>query len=177
MLQDECPRADVAVQTAAAHAIPMAVRSDTMCPRHSEEKDILNDAILGKTLAEVNEPLYRETVRELRRGVRRSGTPVGEAEAEQIARRLASAVIRERCGCRQDDCATYTFTVPNKPPDSVEHYVVELDSRGIHLVHIDSDGDIFTVERLYDLSDGPLTKYARRLDGKWEMIRHYRGQE
>ena len=114
---------------------------------------------------------------ELRRGVRRAGTPVGEAEAEHIAWRLASAVILERCGCGQDDCATYSFVVPDKPPDSVEHYVFELNSRGIHLVHVDSDGDIFQVERLYDLSETPVTKYRRRQDGTWEIIRHYRGQE
>jgi hypothetical protein len=44
----------------------------------------------------------------------------------------------------------YHFHVPKKPDASVNYHTVRFYARGEHLLHIDSDGDVYSVERLYD---------------------------
>jgi hypothetical protein len=127
--------------------------------------------ILGKTLREANLALYSETRRALLQcAISAAGAPLSATEAEHVAEKLDSARIRETCGCGQVDCCTYYFDVSQKPEGSVMYHTVRFHSRGEHLLHVDSDGDVYQVERLYDLQNEPTTKYERERDGSWKIV-------
>ncbi len=101
-------------------------------------------------------------------GISPAGAPLDEAEAEYVAQNLLHAQIRGKCKCGQDDCNTYYFFVPEKPRDAVRYSTVSLYSRGEHLVHIDSQGDVYEVERLYDFSGGRRWVASLMPDGSWQ---------
>jgi hypothetical protein len=47
---------------------------------------------------------------------------------------------------------------------------VRFYARGEHLLQLDSDGDIYKLQRLYD-AGGPRTIFARSAGGPWEQRR------
>lgn len=55
------------------------------------------------------------------------------------------------------------FHVPHKREGSVSYHTVRFYARGEHLLHIDSDGDVYSVERLYEL-------YPQGADAKYSNI-------
>lgn len=119
----------------------------------------------------MNAALYDKTVNALLSGaMSAAGAYVDDATATRIAERLLRARIRARCECGQAECFSYYFDVPAKPRGTVTYETVRFHARGEHLLHIDSDGDIYQVQRLYDLSARPVSKYERRRDGSWTRI-------
>ena len=130
--------------------------------------DFPNPDFAGKTLQDVNPALFAETTRALLGGgISPSCASLNEEEAHIVARKLAAARIRARCDCKQDDCCSYSFEVPQKPKGSAHYSTVRFYSRGEHLLHIDSDGDVYKAERLYDRSGAAAVRYVRQLDGSW----------
>ena len=137
----------------------------------SDNAPSIDPAIDGKGLDEVNLPLFFETMDALRNlDISPAGASLSEGEQSIVAAKFAAAKLRDFCHCKQDDCRTYYFHVPAKPDNSVRYSTVRFYARGEHLLHIDGDGDVYSIERLYEVSDGPQT-YARRPDGSWEMRR------
>ncbi|HKU69188.1 MAG TPA: hypothetical protein VJP85_15555 [Candidatus Baltobacteraceae bacterium] len=108
--------------------------------------------IAGKPLYHVHRALYEETRNALlQRAITTAGAVLSEAEAQHVARKLANARIAKKCGCGQEDCNTYYFETPAKAEGSVTFLTLRFHSRGEHVLHIDSDGDVYRIERLYDL--------------------------
>lgn len=138
----------------------------------TKSKPSVDPAVDGKGLDEVNLPLFFETMDALRnRDVSTAGASLNEDEAAVVAGKLAAAKLRDFCRCGQQNCTTYYFHVPAKPEGSVSLHTVRFYARGEHLLHIDSDGDVYSIERLYDQGSGPRTLYAKRPDGTWERRR------
>jgi hypothetical protein len=128
--------------------------------------------IAGRRLGDVEPDLLTEFVDYLCAG---NISPVGyvpeDAELATLSEQLALARISRRCECGQMDCRTYYFDVPTKT-HAVSYYTVRFYARGEAMLHIDSDGDIYQLERLTDLSlDASRTIYAKRPDGSWESKR------
>ena len=122
----------------------------------------------GKHLADVDPALFNETLQALlNEGVSPSGAPLTPDEAHIIAENLASARIRGKCECGEPNCNTYYFDVPDKPEGRVTYSVVRLYARGEHLLHIDSDGDLHKVQRLYEAGTEPRRLFTRLPDGSW----------
>lgn len=91
-----------------------------------------------------------------------------DAELARLEDRLLDARVTGRCECGQENCRTYYFQVPEKP-HSVSTYTVRFYARGEAMLHIDSEGDIYKLQRLDEAADaGPRTVYAKRRDGSWE---------
>lgn len=125
--------------------------------------------IVGKTLAQVNEALLNEAVNGLRVGnMSAAAHLLTTAAAKALASKLQIAVVESKCGCGQPDCETYRFAVPKKGRE-VRYLVVRLYVRGELLLHIDSDCDVYKIERLYDLAPGERTVYARD-DDSWRIV-------
>lgn len=99
-------------------------------------------------LAEVDPELLNETLDLLRTG---RISPIAyvpdEAELARLEDRLLDARISGRCECGQDNCRTYYFHVPEKAR-AVSSYTVRFYARGEAMLHIDSDGDIYKLQRL-----------------------------
>lgn len=135
----------------------------------SEKKPSVDPAVDGKGLDEVNPPLFLETMDALRsRDISPAAAALNEDEAPIVAAKFVAARLRDFCRCGDSNCATYYFHVPEKLEGSVRCSTVRFYARGEHLLHIDSDGDVYGVERLYDVAGGPRTIYAKGADGTWE---------
>ncbi|HEY8315209.1 MAG TPA: hypothetical protein VIG51_13690 [Candidatus Baltobacteraceae bacterium] len=127
-----------------------------------------NDTCVGHTLFQADPELFKETLHLLKVGRTSVHAHVlADDERAVVRRRLSSAVIRERCECSQPDCRTYRFEVPEKA-GPVEYRTVRFHVRGECLLHVDSDGDIYGLERLID--DKPGYKFERQLDDSWLRI-------
>lgn len=138
----------------------------------TENKASVDPTVDGKGLDEVNLPLFFETMDALRnRDVSPAGASLNEDEAPVVAGKLAAAKLRDFCHCGQQNCTTYYFHVPVKSEGSVTLHTVRLYARGEHLLHVDSDGDVYSIERVYDRESGPRTLYSKRADGSWKMRR------
>lgn len=123
-----------------------------------------------KLLKDLDAPLFAETMEALlRRDLSPAGAPLDEDEAQRVAANLREARVAEKCACGEPECNTYYFHVPEKPEGSVGFSTVRFYARGEHLLHIDSDCDIYKLQRLYD--DVPRTIFARSADGSWEQRR------
>lgn len=122
-------------------------------------------------LKDVDAALFTETMEALlRRDVSPAGASLDEGAARIVAEKLRDAEIVDKCACGEPECNTYYFRVPEKPDGSVRFSTVRFYARGEHLLHIDSDGDIYQVQRLYD-NRGPRRIFARGRDGSWEQRR------
>ena len=127
--------------------------------------------IIGKTLAEVSPALYDEIIDALERGaLSAAAAQIDGPLARRVLENLAHARICGMCECGQEECRSYRFEAPQKSEGSVRRITVRLHARGEHLLHIDDDGDVYRVERLYDLNTQPVTKYERRDDGAWSRV-------
>lgn len=117
--------------------------------------------LVGKRLADVEPELVAEMLEHLSSG---DVSPAAyQPTADEIARlmeQLKTARVRSRCGCGQDDCRTYNFQGPGKERAIVQR-TVRLFVRGEALLHIDSEGNLCSLERLYDWSER-LTDYLCR---------------
>ena len=104
-------------------------------------------------------------------------SPIGyvprEDEAAFLAENLQRAIVASKCACGEAGCNTYYFDVPDKSR-AVSLFTVRFHARGEMMLHIDSEGDIYKVERLYD-DVGPLTVYSRKPDGSWSPTYIVRG--
>lgn len=127
--------------------------------------------LAGRHLKDVDAALFTETMEALlRRDVSHAGASLDEDEIQIVAGKLRLAELVEKCGCGEPECNTYYFRVPEKPEGSVSFSTVRFYARGEHLLHIDSDGDIYQLQRLYD-DHGPRTIFSRGRDGSWEQRR------
>lgn len=96
--------------------------------------------------------LFAETLEALAScDVSPAGAPITPDEAASVAEKLRAARLASRCGCGQADCRTYRFRVPAKPKGAVRFNTVRFYATGEHLLHIDSDGDVYELERLDDI--------------------------
>jgi len=91
-----------------------------------------------------------------------------EDEIAAALAHLETARIREACICRQLDCRTYRFDMVEKP--SISYRTVRFYVRGELLMGVGSDGQISSVQRLYDLSDEQTRRYLRDPDGGWREL-------
>jgi hypothetical protein len=124
-----------------------------------------------KHLQDVDHALFTETMEALlHRDISPAGASLDEDQAQVVAAKLRAAPIVDNCACGEPECSTYFFQTPEKPHGSVRYSTVRLYARGEHLLHIDSDGDIYKLQRLYD-AGGPRTIFARTADGSWEQRR------
>ena len=122
--------------------------------------------LVGTRLAEVDPELLAETLENLTSG---NISPVAHVprpnEIALIAERLRNARIRWRCGCGQDDCRTYHLAHPHKT-HNVRLHTIRFCARGEALLHLDGEGDAYSIERIYDLREGaPVTVYSLCADG------------
>lgn len=124
--------------------------------------------LIGKRLADVDPDLLAEALEHLGSGNVSPATYIPTAdEITLLKERLTHARIRLRCGCGEDVCRTYKFEYPAKK-HVVTMRTVRFFVRGEALLHIDSEGDIYSLERLYDLrTEGALTVYSKCDDGTW----------
>jgi hypothetical protein len=150
---------------------PDAWQSIALSYGHGGGQSLITDPkITGKRLAEIDAELFEETLERLQNhDLSPTGAVLGESETRRLAENLGKARVRGMCGCGQDDCRTYYFQVPRKPQDSVAFETVRFCARGEHMLHVDSDGDIYSLERLDDA--GGVARYilARTREGKWEQ--------
>ena len=124
--------------------------------------------LVGKLLAEVDPELLAETLENLTSGnISPAGYVPQVNEVPLIVERLRSARIRRRCGCGQDDCRTYDLEHPHKT-HNVRLHTIRFYARGEALLHVDSEGDVYSIERIDDSHDrGATTVYAKCSDGTW----------
>jgi hypothetical protein len=129
----------------------------------------MNDSITGKRLPDVDPALFNETLQALLNdGISPSGAPLSPDEARIVAEKLACAKIRTKCNCGDANCNTYYFDVPAKPQAGVWHIVIRFYARGEHLLHIDGEGNIEKLQRLYIEGTQPLRLFTRLPDGSWD---------
>jgi hypothetical protein len=125
--------------------------------------------LVGKWLAEVDPELLAETLENLTSGNISPAAHVPQPnEIALIAERLRNARIRRRCGCGQDDCRTYDLEHPHKT-HNVRLNTIRFYARGEALLHVDSEGDVYSIERIYDLHDGVRSVHAKGADGTWVL--------
>lgn len=133
--------------------------------------DTNSAAIAGKHLKDVDAALFAETMEALlRRDISPAGASLDEDEAQVIAAKLREAPLVDKCACGEPECSTYYFRTPEKAHGSVRYNTVRFYARGEHLLHIDSEGDIYKLQRLYD-DGGPRTIFSRSPEGAWEQRR------
>ncbi|MGA3038972.1 MAG: hypothetical protein ABSE64_16025 [Vulcanimicrobiaceae bacterium] len=126
--------------------------------------------IAQKTLAKVNPALLTEFSDLLREGDMSDAARIlTKKQRARILERLSTARIKSRCACGQPECHTYNFVVPEKTA-SVKPYTVRFYVRGEALMDVDDDGDIYTVERLYDFKPGPRYTNVLQPDGSWPLV-------
>ncbi|MGZ3523046.1 MAG: hypothetical protein ACXVAG_19050 [Vulcanimicrobiaceae bacterium] len=126
----------------------------------------------GKTLAQADPRLFEEMMRLLESGdISLAAYQPTDGDLAAIRAQLPRAVIRERCACSEPECATYRFEEPEKQ-DHVSYRTIRFHVRGEALLHFDDEGDVYSVERLYEPADAkPKTRYERQPDDTWKVIR------
>lgn len=126
--------------------------------------------IAGKTLAQASPELYDEIVQQLEvRNMSPAAYVLRDDEIAAVLAHLRTARINEACECGQLDCRTYRFEAAEKP--GTTYHTVRFYVRGELLMGVRSDGQISSVQRLYDLSDKNLRRYVSDPEGGgWREI-------
>jgi hypothetical protein len=128
--------------------------------------------VVGKTLVEADPALFEETRDHLESGSMSYAAHVlTDAERAVVLARLETAKIRSTCTCGQQNCRTYRFDVPPKG-EGAERSTIRFHVVGELLMEIDSDLDVYDVERLYEEENDGATRtvYFLTPDDTWGSI-------
>ncbi len=127
---------------------------------------LVNDS---QTLKQLDPALYDEVMRGL---ASYDFSPAADmpppALADAFAAFIARAPIATRCACGQPECHSYRYDVPDR--HGCNPVVVRMYARGELLVRGNDAGEVYAVERLYDVADrsGPRLRIIFHRDGRTE---------